>query len=94
MAVVWHRNHGPFLLHHVTRTVMLPHVPLPHDVDGVELSIRAARLVSALEPYASKALIRAMHETLPLIAELQGKTLLDVVEMFEAYDTGDVLEHV
>lgn len=93
VAVVWHRNHGPFLLHHVTRTVMLPHVPLPHDVDGVELSIRAARLVSALEPYASKALIRAMHETLPLIAELQGKTLLDVVEMFEAFETEDVLEH-
>ena len=90
VAVVWHRNYGPLLLHHVTRAVMLPHVALPHEVDGVEVSIRAARLVSALEPYASKELIRAMHETLPLVAELQGRTLLEVVEMFEP---SEVFEH-
>lgn len=90
IATVWHRNHGPMLMHHVTRTVMLPHVPLPREWDGEELSIRAARLVSALEPCASKELIRALHETLPLIAQLQGKTLLEVVEMFEAEE---VLEH-
>jgi hypothetical protein len=84
VAVVWHRNHGPLLLHHATRTAMLPHVPLPREWDGVELSVRAARMVSALEPYASKELIKAMHATLPLVRRLQGKTLLELVEMFEA----------
>jgi subtilisin family serine protease len=84
VATVWHRNHGPFVLHHVTRTTLLPHVPLPREVDGVEVAIRAARLVSALEPYASKALIEAMHATLPLVSRLQGKTLLELVAMFES----------
>lgn len=83
VAVVWHRNHGPLLLHHATRTSMLPHVPLPTELNGVEISVRAARLVSALEPYASKELIKAMHATLPLVRQLQGKTLLELVEMFE-----------
>jgi subtilisin family serine protease len=83
VALVWHRNHGPFLLHHVTRTTMLPHVPLPREIDGIELSVRAANMVSALEPYSSRELIQAMHETLPIIARLQGKTLLELVEMFE-----------
>lgn len=84
VATVWHRNHGPLLMHHATRTAMLPHVPLPRELDGVELSVRAAKLVTALEPYSSKELIRALHETLPLIAQLQGKTLLELVEFFEA----------
>jgi hypothetical protein len=86
VAVVWHRNQGPMLLHHVTRAVMLPHVALPLEWDGVEVSVRAACMVSALEPYASMALRQAMHETLPLIAQLQGKTLLELVEMFESSD--------
>jgi hypothetical protein len=93
IATVWHRNHGPMLMHHITRTVMLPHVALPREWDGEEISIRAARLVSALETEASKELIRAMHDTLPLIAQLQGKTLLEVVEMFEANEAERVLEH-
>jgi subtilisin family serine protease len=94
IAVVWHRNKGPMLLHHITRSVMLPHVPLPREWDGVEISIRAARMVSALEPYASKPLIAAMHETLPLIAQLQGKTLLELVEMFESSEkSSDELQH-
>ncbi len=84
VAVVWHRNNGPLLLHHVTRTAMLPHVPLPVEWDGVELAVRAARMVSALEPYASRELIKAMHETLPIVRRLQGKTLLELVEMFES----------
>jgi subtilisin family serine protease len=84
VATVWHRNQGPMLLHHAARTAMLPHVPLPREWDGVELSVRAAKLVTALEPYASKELIRALHETLPLIARLQGKTLLELVELFES----------
>jgi subtilisin family serine protease len=83
VAVAWHRNGGPMLLHHGTRTAMLPHVPLPVEWDGIELAVRAANLVSALEPYASRELIAAMHETLPLVRRLQGKTLLEVVEMFE-----------
>ena len=33
-----------------------------------------------VEPYASKALIRAMHETLPLDRRAPGEALLDVVE--------------
>jgi hypothetical protein len=80
-------------MHHITRTTMLLHVPLPLEIDGEELSIRAARLVSALERHASKELIRALHEALPLIAQLQGKTLLEVVEMFEAKEANEVLEH-
>jgi subtilisin family serine protease len=84
VATVWHRNHGPLIMHHATRTAMLPHVPLPRELDGVELSVRAAKLVTALEPYSSKELIKALHETLPLIAQLQGKTLLELVEFFEA----------
>ena len=83
VAVAWHRNGGPMLLHHATRTAMLPHVPLPTEWDGVELAVRAANLVSALEPHASRELIQAMHATLPLVRRLQGKTLLEVVEMFE-----------
>lgn len=84
VATVWHRNFGPMLMHHATRTAMLPHVPLPREIDGIELSVRAAKLVTALEPYSSKELIRALHETLPLIACLQGKTLLELIEFFEA----------
>lgn len=84
VATVWHRNYGPMLMHHATRTAMLPHVPLPREIDGIELSVRAAKLVTALEPYSSKELIRALHQTLPLIAQLQGKTLLELIEFFEA----------
>ena len=62
VATVWHRNQGPLLLHHVTRATMLPHVAFPREIDGEELSIRAARIVSALERHASKELIRAMHD--------------------------------
>jgi hypothetical protein len=100
IATVWHRNHGPLLMHHITRAMMLPHVALPREIDSEELSIRAARLVSALEQHASKDLIRALHQTLPLIAQLQGKTLLEVVEFFEAREAKEageappVLEHV
>jgi subtilisin family serine protease len=86
VATVWHRNYGPLILHHATRTAMLPHVPLPRELDGLELSVRAAKLVTALEPHASKELIRALHETLPLIGQLQGKTLLEVIEFFEERD--------
>ena len=84
VATVWHRNYGPMLMHHATRTAMLPHVPLPREIDGIELSVRAAKLVTALEPFSSKELIRALHQTLPFIASLQGKTLLEVIEFFEA----------
>ena len=84
VATVWHRNYGPMLLHHATRTAMLPHVPLPREIDGVELRVRAAKLVTALEPFSSKELIRALHEMLPLFTVLQGKTLLEVVEFFES----------
>ena len=84
VATVWHRNYGPMLLHHATRTAMLPHVPLPQEVNGIELRVRAAKLVTALEPFSSKELIRALHETLPLFTVLQGKTLLEIVEFFEA----------
>jgi subtilisin family serine protease len=93
IAIVWHRNHGPMLLHHMTRTVMLPHVALPREWEGEEISVRAARLVSALELHASRELVRAMHETLPLIAQLQGKSLLEVVEMFETNEEERVHEH-
>jgi len=93
IATVWHRNYGPLLMHHVTRTIMLPHVALPREVNGEEVSIRAARLVSVLERYASKELVRALHETLPLVAQLQGKTLLEVVEMVEAREANKVVEH-
>lgn len=86
VATVWHRNYGPMLMHHATRTAMLPHVPLPREVDGIELRVRAAKLVTALEPFSSKELIRALHETLPLFTVLQGKTLLEVVEFFESCD--------
>ncbi len=84
VAVAWHRNQGPMLLHHATRTAMLPHVPLPAEWDGVEAVVHAARMVTALEPYASKELIKAMHATLPLVRSVQGRTLLELVEMFEA----------
>ena len=84
VAAVWHRSQGPLLLHHALRTSMLPHVPLPTELNGVDLGVRAARMVSALERYASKDLIKAMHATLPLVRKLQGKTLLELVEMFEA----------
>jgi subtilisin family serine protease len=96
IATVWHRNHGPLLMHHVTRATMLPHVVFPMEIDGELISIRAARLVSALERHASKDLINALHQTLPLIAQLQGKTLLEVVEMFEAREANKnarVLQH-
>jgi len=92
VATVWHRNHGPLVMHHATRTAMLPHVPLPRELDGVELSVRAAKLVTALETYSSKELIKALHETLPLIAQLQGKTLLELVEFFEATEKSEVNE--
>jgi len=68
-------------------------VALPREVNGEEVSIRAARLVSVLERYASKELVRALHETLPLVAQLQGKTLLEVVEMVEAREANKVVEH-
>jgi hypothetical protein len=84
VAAVWHRNQGPLILHHATRASLLPHVPLPQEISGVAINIRAARLVSAIERYASKELVRAMHATLPLVKKLQGKTLLELVEIFEA----------
>jgi subtilisin family serine protease len=84
VATVWHRNHGPLVLHHVIRATMLPDVPLPGELEGEELAVRAARLVTALEKHASKELIRALHATLPLVRQLQGKTLREVVELFEA----------
>ncbi len=90
VAVVWHRSQGPMLLHHATRSAMLPHVPLPAQWDGVEACVHAARMVSALEPYASKELVKAMHATLPLVRSLQGKTLEELVVMFEA---SEELEH-
>jgi len=86
IAAVWHRNHGPLLLHHVARSAMLPDVVLPREIEGEEISIRAARIVSALEVNASRELRAALHTTLPWVARLQGKTLLDVVEMLEAGD--------
>lgn len=84
VATVWHRNHGPLVLHHVIRATMLPDVPLPRELEGEELAVRAARLVTALEKHASKDLIRALHATLPLVRQLQGKTLREVVELFES----------
>lgn len=86
IAAVWHRNYGPLLLHHVVRSTMLPDVPVPGTIEGEEISIRAARIVSALETHASRELRAALHSTLPYVARLQGKTLLEVVEMLEAGD--------
>lgn len=86
IAVVWHRNHGPLLLHHVVRSAMLPDVPLPETIEGEAISIRAARIVSAIETCASGELRAALHANLPWVARLQGKTLLEVVEMLEAGD--------
>jgi subtilisin family serine protease len=83
IAVVWHRNYGPLLLHHITRSAMLPDISLPRELEGEEISIRAARIVSALEVYSSRDLRAALHTTLPWVARLQGKTLLEVVEMLE-----------
>lgn len=84
VATVWHRNYGPLMLHHIARTAMLTHVPLPRELDGEEIRVRAARLVSALEVHASPELVKALHSTLPLVARLQGKTLLELVEIFES----------
>jgi subtilisin family serine protease len=84
IAVVWHRNYGPLLLHHITRCAMLPDVPLPRELEGEEISIRAARIVSAIEKNASRELRIALHLTLPWVARLQGKTLLEAAEMLEA----------
>jgi subtilisin family serine protease len=84
IAVVWRRNHGPLLIHHITRTAMLPNIPLPRELEGQELSVRAARIVSALEKRSSRELRMALHMTLPWVARLQGKTLLEVAEMLEA----------
>jgi subtilisin family serine protease len=84
VATVWHRNHGPLVLHHVIRATMLPHVALPRELEGEELHLRAARLVTALEKRASKELIEALHATLPFVARLQGRTLLEIVELFES----------
>jgi minor extracellular serine protease Vpr len=84
IATVWHRNHGPLLLHHVIRATMIPDVPLPRELEGEEISVRAARIVTALEADASRELRAALHTTLPWVARLQGKTLLEVVEMLEA----------
>lgn len=86
IATVWHRNYGPLLLHHITRSAMLPDVRLPREIEGEEISIRAARIVSALEAHSSRELRAALHTTLPWVARLQGKTLLEVVEMLEALD--------
>lgn len=86
IAAVWHRNHGPLLLHHVVRSAMLPDVPLPETIEGEAISIRAARIVSAIETCASPELRAALHVNLPWVARLQGKTLLEVVEMLEAGD--------
>ncbi|VVN23035.1 S8 family serine peptidase [Pseudomonas fluorescens] len=86
IAAVWHRNYGPLLLHHVVRSAMLPDVPVPRKIEGEEISIRAARIVSALEAYSSRELRAALHTTLPWVERLQGKTLLEVVEMLEARD--------
>lgn len=84
IATVWHRNHGPLLLHHIIRTAMLPDMPLPRELEGEEISIRAARIVSVLENHCSRELRIALHTTLPWVARLQGKTLLEVAEMLEA----------
>jgi subtilisin family serine protease len=84
IAAVWHRNHGPLLLHHVIRSAMLPDVALPENIEGEAISIRAARIVSAIETCATQELRAALHANLPWVARLQGKTLLEVVEMLEA----------
>lgn len=86
IATVWHRNHGPLLLHHVIRATMIPDVPLPREIEGEEISVRAARFVTALEADASRELRAALHTTLPWVARLQGKTLLEVVELLEALE--------
>jgi subtilisin family serine protease len=86
IAAVWHRNYGPLLLHHIARSAMLPDVMLPREIEGEEISIRAARIVSALEAHASRELRAALHTTLPWVARLQGKTLLEVAQMLEALD--------
>ena len=84
IATVWHRNHGPLMIHHVIRAVMIPDVALPKEVEGEAVSIRAARLVTALEKHASPELRAALHTALPWVARLEGKTLMDVVELLEA----------
>ena len=84
IATVWHRNHGPLLLHHVIRATMIQEVPLPLELDGEEIGVRAARIVTALETHASRELRAALHATLPWVVRLQGKTLLEVVELLEA----------
>ena len=83
IATVWHRNHGPLMIHHVIRAVMIPDVALPKEVEGEAVSIRAARLVTALEKHASPELRAALHTALPWVARLEGKTLMDVVELLE-----------
>ena len=90
IAAVWHRNHGPLLLHHAIRCAMLPDVPMPSALEGEEISLRAARIVSALELYASRELRTALQDTLPWVERLQGKTLLEAAALLEARD----LQHV
>ena len=84
IATVWHRNHGPLMIHHVIRAVMIPDVALPKEVEGEAVSIRAARLVTALEKHASPELRAALHTALPWVARLEGKTLMEVVGLLEA----------
>ena len=84
IATVWHRNHGPLILHHVIRATMIPNVTLPVEVEGEAVSVRAARLVTALEKHASPKLRAALHEALPWVARLEGNTLMEVVDLLEA----------
>ena len=54
VATAWHRNHGPLLLHHVIRATLIPDVALPREIEGEAISVRAARIVTALETGASR----------------------------------------
>jgi subtilisin family serine protease len=83
VATVWHRNHGPLIGHHLTRCLLLPHVAMPNEVNGVLVSTALTNMAAIVQRYGSRELSRAVDEALPLALALCGKNFEEAIHFLQ-----------
>jgi len=80
VAVTWHRNGGPALVHQVLCAIQFHQARVPHQLNGRPFQEAVHRIFDVLRRFGSERLVRDLDRHEWRAAQLSGMSYLDVLD--------------